>query len=148
MKSMAITRRKLAILAAGLAALPVAGRQALAGSGTITLNIGEAGFIIGASGGHGELLFRGVSYPLTVGGVSVGFTIGAAAENLVGTVLNINAPADIQGTYAQAGAGAAFGPGGGAVTLSNPNGVILNLQGLEAGFMATLNLGGLTIALK
>ena len=148
MKRLRLSRRNAGLLAMAAAAVPFAARQALAGSGTITLNIGEAGFIIGASGGQGDLLFRGVSYPLTVGGVSVGFTIGAADENLVGTVLNINAPADIEGAYAQAAANAAFGPGGGVITLTNPNGVVLNLQGLEAGFMATLNLGGLTIALR
>ena len=47
-----------------------------------------------------------------------------------------------------AATGAGAGAGVGAVTMTNPNGVVLNLQGLEAGFMASLNLGGLTIALK
>ncbi|MFO1089685.1 MAG: hypothetical protein U1E46_08905 [Hyphomicrobiales bacterium] len=144
-----LSRRRFGSLVLAAAAAPLAmSSEAFAGQGTITLHIASGGFIIGASGGHGELTFRGVMYPLTAGGINAGFTIGAAAEDLVGTVLNINAPEQINGTYAQAAASAAFGPGVGAVTMTNPNGVVLNLQGLEAGFMASLNLGGLTIALK
>ena len=41
----------------------------------------------------------------------------------------------------------AVGGGGTALTLSNPNGVVLKMEGFASGFEASLDLGGLTIAL-
>jgi hypothetical protein len=121
---------------------------AQAATGRIMLHVGEAGFIIGVSGGQGQLDFGGRVYPLSVGGVSIGLTIGASAQNLTGDVLNINNPADIQGTYSQISASASFGPGGKVIQMQNDRGVVLNLQGFEVGFEASVDLGGLTISLK
>src|SRR6516164_1901005 len=42
-------------------------------SGTVTLTIYKAGWIIGGSGGTGVLNFRGRSYALTTGGLDYGF---------------------------------------------------------------------------
>jgi hypothetical protein len=121
---------------------------AQAATGRITLHVGEAGFIIGVSGGQGQLEFAGRTYPLSVGGVSIGLTIGASSQNLSGSVENINSPADIQGTYSQISASAALGPGGKVIQMQNSNGVVLKLQGFEVGFEASVDLGGLTISLK
>ena len=64
------------------------------------------------------------------------------------TAPNINSPTDIEGTYTQASASAAFGPGGKVIQMQNEKGVVLNLTGFAAGFEASLDLGGLTIRLK
>jgi hypothetical protein len=144
--------RRLGILSAAVMAL-VAGLfvsfgPASAATGQITLHVGSAGFIIGVSGGQGQLVFGGRVYPLNVGGVSIGLTIGASAQDLKGEVLNINSPADIAGTYTQVSASAAFGPGGRVIQMQNAKGVVLNLTGFEGGFEVSVDLGGLTISLK
>jgi hypothetical protein len=132
-------------LVVGLSFIPA---PASAGTGRIALEIGGAGFIIGVSGGRGQLAFQGRSYPLSVGGASLGFTIGASAQKLAGTVENINRPEDIEGRYTQLTASASFGPGGKLIRLKNAKGVILSLQGVTAGFEASLALGGFRISLK
>ena len=48
-----------------------------ADSGSIRFNVIKAGFVVGGSGGRGTLVFQGRSYPLSIGGVSYGFTFGA-----------------------------------------------------------------------
>ena len=74
-----ITRRGLLV---STAALTVGGlvRPAQAATGSVYMRIDSAGFIIGASGGHGTLTFRGQSYPLSIGGVSAGLTIGVLGD--------------------------------------------------------------------
>jgi hypothetical protein len=89
----------------------------------------KAGFIVGGSGGTGTLAFHGRHYPLAIGGVSYGFTFGAAATDFFGTVSNIRRPSVVNGVYGAAGAGAAAGPGGGAIVLTNQNGAVLALSG-------------------
>ena len=81
-----------------------------ADSGSIRFNVIKAGFVVGGSGGRGTLVSQGRSYPLSIGGVSYGFTFGASATDFVGTVSNIRSPSDVNGVYAAAGAGAAVGP--------------------------------------
>lgn len=131
-----------------VAGLAVTLTPVLAATGLITLHVGSAGFIIGVSGGQGQLQFGGRVYPLNVGGVSIGLTIGASMQDLTGEALNLNSPADIQGTYTQVSASAAFGPGGKVIQMQNERGVVLNLKGFEGGFEASIDLGGLTISLK
>ena len=80
-----------------------------ADSGSIRFNVIKAGFVVGGSGGRGTLVFQGRSYPLSIGGVSYGFTFGASATDFVGTVSNIRSPSDVNGVYGAAGAGAAVG---------------------------------------
>jgi hypothetical protein len=54
--------------------------------------------------------------------VSYGFTFGASATNFFGKVSNIRWPSDVNGVYVVAGTGAAVGPGGGAILMTNQNG--------------------------
>src|SRR5262249_2949791 len=66
-----------------LVALTVTGTglatAAYAASGSIRFNVIKAGFIIGGSAGSGTLVFHGRRYPLSIGGVSFGFTFRGAA---------------------------------------------------------------------
>jgi hypothetical protein len=81
--------------------------------------------------------------------MSVGFTIGASTSNFHGHALNLRSPADIQGSYAVLGAGAAVAAGAGGVTLQNSQtGVVLQLAGGRVGAEVSAAVGGVTITLE
>ena len=121
---------------------------AYADGGRIRFNVVKAGFVIGGSGGSGALLFRGRYYPLAIGGLSYGFTFGASATDFFGTVSNIRWPSDVNGVYVAAGAGAAIGPGGVAILLTNQNGAVLALSGRQVGLIVAADLNGLVITIR
>src|SRR5580700_2144836 len=131
-----------------IAALVGAVSVAHADSGTISLRIVKAGFVIGGSAGSGVLTFQGRSYPLSIGGLSYGFTFGASETRFHGTVSNIHRPSDVNGVYAQGGAGAAVGRGAQAIVLTNQNGAVLALSGMQNGLIVSLDLSGLALSLK
>ena len=138
---------KIAAVFALLAAL-VAGVPAYADSGTVTLTIYKAGWIIGGSGGSGTLTFHGRRYPLSVGGASVGLVFGGSKTVLHGTVSRIQRPSDVAGVYGAGGAGAALGAGVRAIVLTNNKGAVLQLTGHQVGLMANADLSGLAISMK
>jgi hypothetical protein len=129
------------------ALLATSASQSYAATGTVRLKITKVGFIVGVGGGSGTLTFQGKQYRLSVGGVSAG-TIGAAGADLVGTASNLRTAADIAGAYSAVSAGVAVAGGGKAATLRNANGVVLQLQGRQVGFEASLSLSGMTISLR
>jgi hypothetical protein len=131
-----------------LAALLGAASVAHADSGTISIRIFKAGFILGGSAGSGVLTFHGQSYPLAIGGLSYGFTFGASETHFNGIVSNIHRASDIAGVYAQGGAGAAVLKGAQAVVLTNQNGAVLTLTGEQNGLIVSLDLSGLALSLK
>ncbi len=132
-----------------VAATMVAGTptRSYAETGSVRLKITKVGFIVGVGGGSGTLTFRGKHYRLSIGGVSAG-TIGVAGMDLIGTASNLRTAADIAGTYSALSAGIAVGGGAKAATLQNANGVVLQLQGRQVGFSASLSVSGLTISLQ
>jgi lipid-binding SYLF domain-containing protein len=134
-----------ALTALTVAALATA---AYADSGSIRFNVVKAGFVIGGSAGGGTLLFHGRRYPLSIGGISYGFTFGASATDFVGTVSNIRRPSDVNGIYGAAGAGAAIGRGVGGIVLTNQNGAVLTLSGRQAGLIVAADLNGLVITVR
>jgi hypothetical protein len=105
--------------------------------GSVRLKITKVGFIVG--GGSGTLTFKGKRYRLSISGVSAG-TIGVAGADLVGTASNLRTASDIVGTYSALSAGVAVAGGS--------NGVVLQLQGRQVGFSASLSVSGLTISLQ
>ena len=121
---------------------------AYADSGTISFRIVKAGFVIGGSGGSGTLTFHGRRYPLSIGGVSYGFTFGASETNFHGRVTNIRRPSDVAGVYGQAGAGAAVIRGAQAIVLTNQNGAVLELTGMQSGLIVSADLSGLALSLR
>ena len=132
-----------------LAALFGVGMSAAhADSGTISLRIVKAGFVVGGSAGSGVLHFHGRNYPLSIGGLSYGFTFGASETHFRGRVSHILRPSDVAGVYAQGGAGAAVGRGAQAVVLTNQNGAVLTLAGEQKGVIVSLDLSGLALSLK
>lgn len=119
-----------------------------ADSGRISIRIVKAGFVIGGSAGSGVLTFRGKRYPLSIGGLSYGFTFGASETRFHGTVTNIRRPSDVNGAYAQAGAGAAAIKGAQGIVLTNQNGAVLTLSGVQTGLIVSADLSGLVLSLK
>jgi hypothetical protein len=140
--------RTLKFVMAVVATVAFSSAQSYAQStGTVSLNIVKAGFIVGVGGGDGVLHFHGRNYPLRLGGIGIG-SLGVASVALRGTASNLRSPSDIVGTYGAAGAGATFVGGGQVVTLQNEKGVVLRLSGPQVGFQISLGLAGMTIAMR
>jgi hypothetical protein len=148
---MSKNRTKLASFATVLLALSIlAGSNVsvMARDAWIKFSIVKAGFILGVGGGSGSFYYRGEVYPISVGGVSVGATIGASVAELSGTVRNLRDPSDIIGTYSAVGGSGAYVVGVKAITLQNENGVIISVAGPQAGLEVSLDLGGMSINLE
>ena len=118
-----------------------------ADTGSVRITASKAGFIVGVGGGSGTLTFHGKTYPLSVGGISVG-TIGIAKVELVGRAYRMNSPSDIAGTYSAVSASVAVAGGAKTARLQNSKGVILELRGRQVGFEASLDLSGVEISLR
>ena len=110
---------------------------ARADSGTIQIWELKGGWIIGASGGGGTLIFHGRRYPLSIGGLSAGLVFGASETRLYGRVTNI------RHLY-----GAALLVGARAIVLRNEKGAVLTLSGRQVGVIANADLSGLAISLR
>ena len=121
---------------------------ARADDGTVRISFLKAGWVIGGSVGSGTLTFRGRNYPLSIGGLSYGFTFGGSQTNLHGRVSNIYRPSDIEGVYGAAGAGATVIRGPQAIVLTNQKGAVLELSGRQTGLMVNLDLSGMALSLR
>ncbi|HVZ52655.1 MAG TPA: hypothetical protein VG986_11860 [Pseudolabrys sp.] len=137
---------KLALVA--FVAVLAVSSSAWADSGTVSIRIFKAGFVVGGSAGSGVLTFHGHKYPLSIGGLSYGFTFGASETYFHGRVTHISKPSDVEGVYAQAGAGAAAVRGAQAVVLTNQRGAVLTLSGGQKGLIVSADLSGLALSLK
>ena len=148
---MRLTYRLRAALVALIAAFGVvvlAAPSAQADGGRIAIRIIKAGFVIGGSGGSGTLYFHGKAYPLSIGGLSYGFTFGASEINFHGTVSNIRSPRDVAGVYGAGGVGAALVHGASAIVLTNQNGAVLELTGHQSGLIVSADLNGLALSVR
>ena len=117
-------------------------------SGTIEFTLYKAGFIVGGAGGSGTLKFKGKQYPLSIGGVSLGATIGVSKAELIGEVYNLKNPSDIEGTYTAGQASVAIAGGAKVAELKNSKGVVLKVKGKQVGLELALDLSGMEISLK
>jgi len=134
--------------ALGLVAVASISTASQAEIGSVRVVFAKAGFILGVGTGQGILTLRGHNYPFRVSGMSLGATIGASANKMIGRALNIRAPGDVAGTYSAFGAGAALAGGAGGVQLQNATGVILQLHGVKAGVELSVSVGGVTIIME
>jgi hypothetical protein len=143
------TMKKIAAFAtaAFIAALGMS-TPSQADSGYVSLTIYKAGWIIGGSGGNGNLRFNGRDYALSTGGIDYGLVFGGSKTVLRGTVKNIRRASDVAGVYGAAGAGLAIGKGARGIVLTNEKGAVLELAGEQTGLMANVDLSGLAITLK
>ena len=108
----------------------------------------NVGLIVGGSGGSGTLHHKGKAHPLSIGGVSLGATIGATQADLTGNVYNLKEVADIEGTYTAAQASAALAGGQKRVVMDNSRGVRVDMTGKQIGAEFALDLNGMKISLK
>jgi hypothetical protein len=122
--------------------------SASADTGSIRFSVVKAGIVVGGSGGSGSMTFKGRTYPISIGGLSYGFTFGASQTDFRGRVSNIRRPQDVAGVYAAAAAGAAVGRGAQAIVLTNQNGAVLTLTGRQAGLIVSADLNGMAISLR
>lgn len=116
-------------------------------TGVVRVTVAKAGFVLGAGGGRGVLIFRHRKYPFAVQGLSLGLTAGASLNRLVGRAENINDLSDFSGTYSVLGAGVALVGGVGGVQLRNAKGVTITLDGLKIGVEASANITKVVITL-
>lgn len=143
MKILSAIRTVLIVLIAAVSMPAVSS----ADSGSVTLTIYKAGWIIGGSGGSGTLNFHGRTYPLSIGGLDYGLVFGGSKTVLRGRVRNITRPSDVAGVYGAAGAGIAVGTGARAIVLTNQKGAVLELTGKQTGLLLNADLSGLAITL-
>ena len=116
-------------------------------TGAVRITITRAGFIFGVAGGRGTLRYRGKTYPLSIGGMSVG-TFGAASADLVGRAYHLRRPQDIAGTYTALSAGVAVAGGARTARLRNSNGVVMELRGRQVGLELSLDLSGMSVSMQ
>ena len=117
-------------------------------SAKIQFDVYKAGLVVGVSGGSGTLTFKGKEYPISIGGVSLGATIGASKAEFVGDVFNLSAPGDIEGIYSGGKAGIAVAGGEKVAELKSSKGVVLKVSGKQIGLEVTLDLNGMQISRK
>ncbi len=122
--------------------------SASADTGSIRFSVLKAGIVVGGSGGSGSMTFKGRTYPISIGGLSYGFTFGASQTDFRGRVSNIRRAQDVAGVYAAAAAGAAVGRGAQAIVLTNQNGAVLTLTGHQAGLIVSADLNGMAVSLR
>jgi hypothetical protein len=140
---------RLAVVTFAALAFAAISSSSQAASGNVRLVINKASFIVGVAGGEGVVRFGRRNYPITIGGVSIGFSGGVSQATLVGTVSNIRRASDIAGTYSATTAGAALITGGKqVVTLTNEKGAVLQLRGAQVGVEINLDVSGMAIALR
>jgi hypothetical protein len=140
---------RLAVAAFAALAFAATTSSSQAASGSVRLVINKASFIVGVAGGEGMLRFGRRTYPLSVGGLSVGLSGGVSQANLVGTVSNIRRASDVAGTYSATTAGAALITGGKQVVmLRNEKGATLQLRGAQVGVEINLDVSGLVIGFR
>ena len=132
----------------GVGGILVSASASAASDGTIQFEIYKAGLVVGVSGGSGKLTFQGKEYPVKIGGVSLGATIGASKAELIGEVYNLKKPGDIEGTYTAGQAGIAVAGGEKVAQLKNSKGVELKVKGKQIGLEFSLDLSGMQISLK
>ena len=94
------------------------------------------------------VLFHGRSYPLSIGGLSVGLVFGGSETYFRDTVTNIRSPHDVTGIYGAAGAGAAIVAGAQIIALRNEKGAVLHLTGQQVGLQLNADLSGLSISVR
>ncbi|HZR82983.1 MAG TPA: EipA family protein [Candidatus Binatia bacterium] len=114
---------------------------------TIEFTGGSVAAGIGFSWGSGVVTYKGKTHKVKVDGLSVG-DVGAAKVSLKGHLYNLKKLEDIEGNYAAVGAGATLGGGGGAVTMRNQNGVVMDAVSTTQGLKVAIATGGVNIKLE
>jgi lipid-binding SYLF domain-containing protein len=115
---------------------------------SISFTVIKAGFVVGGQGGSGTLRCGDRAYPISIGGLSYGFMIGASETRFSGTATFSGSPRNVAGVYGAGGGGAAIGRGAQAMVLTNQNGAVLALTGRQRGLQVNLDLSGLAVSMR
>lgn len=102
---------------------------------------------VGFSWGSGVLTYKGKEYPFSISGLTAG-DIGIASAQLSGEVFNLKKLEDFNGNYASLAAGITVAGGGTGATMTNQNGVVINVIATTQGLMFKLGVDGMKIELK
>ncbi|MCW5680378.1 MAG: hypothetical protein KF794_04980 [Xanthobacteraceae bacterium] len=139
--------RSLRVAFVALVVVVATSVSALAETCSVRIHFVKAGWVIGGTVGSGTLTCGGRSYPLSIGGLSYGFTFGASSIRLRGVARNVHRIRDIEGAYVAGSAGGAIIRGPQAAVLTNPRGVVLELAGEQTGLIVSLDLNGMALSL-
>jgi hypothetical protein len=115
--------------------------------GTVRITGKSIAVGVGYSWGTGVLTYKGGEYPFTITGLSAG-DIGATSTEISGEVLNLKNLDDFNGNYTSLNAGVTLAGGGGAATMRNQNGVVMNVLATTQGLNLELGVDGITIELQ
>lgn len=115
---------------------------------SISFTVIKAGFMVGGQGGSGALRCGGRTYPISIGGLSYGFMIGASETRFTGTATFRGSPYNVAGVYGAGGVGGAVGRGAQAMVLVNDKGTTLSLTGRQIGLQINADLSGLAITMR
>jgi lipid-binding SYLF domain-containing protein len=115
---------------------------------SISFTVIKAGFVVGGQGGSGSMRCANRSYPISIGGLSYGFMIGASETRFRGSATFNGSPRSVAGVYGAGGAGAAIGRGAQAIVLVNQNGAVLALTGYQRGLQINADLSGLALSMR
>lgn len=141
--------RTLGVLAAIALVLSVAATSGRADtpSGTVEIDSTQLAFIISGNLGKGTLHFQGKSHTFSLGGLGIG-GVGIAKLKATGEVYKLDKLSDFAGTYLQVRAGATLGEGKAVLSLSNQNGVEMNLKATTEGLALQIGADGLVVNLE
>jgi hypothetical protein len=124
---------------AGCSSLKAPNAQSITGlspSGNVTIS---EDFVTGLGGGSGTLDYRGRTYPFKLFATIVGPGGGLSKIKASGAVYKLNSITDFAGRYTQSTGRAGLSRSGVSdLWLQNSAGVIMHLQGTNAGAMLTL----------
>jgi lipid-binding SYLF domain-containing protein len=135
------------VAALALVATLALSASAFAETCSIRIKFVKAGWVIGGTAGSGTLTCGGRSYPLSIGGLSYGFTFGVSSVNLRGVARNVRRVENVEGVYGAGSAGAAIIRGPQAAVLTNGKGVVLEVAGAQSGVIVNLDLSGMAVSL-
>jgi len=143
-------RRRLggvATCAALLSLVATANAQHDAPSATLKLTGRSVAVGVGVSWGSGTLTYQGKDYKVGVKGFAVG-GVGVTSADAFGKVYNLQKLSDFDGTYTLLSSGVTAGAGTGAMAMSNPNGVTIELVSKTQGVQLSLASGGVDLEIE
>jgi lipid-binding SYLF domain-containing protein len=140
--------RRAALAATVMLAVMGLASAARAETCSIAFTVIKAGFGIGGQGGSGAVRCGGRSYPLSIGGLSYGFMIGASETRFRGSATFRGSPYNVAGVYGAGSVGGAVGRGAQAMALVNEKGTTLQLIGVQRGLQINADLNGLAITMR
>jgi hypothetical protein len=147
-KTLKLLLALLSVFALALGHQATAAERKLVQSGTITINQGQAGYIVTAQFGGGTLHYRGRRYHFKIGGLGLG-GLGASSLTASGTVYNLNAIRYFPGSYVAARTGLVIlDKSRGKIWLENGRGVYIALRAKRKGLMMSTGIDSVLISMK